>query len=170
MIIVPLIVTSVISGIATLLVAATFMVPVLGLRLFEGGDIGPLGFVMLFLFYVTQYFVIFFFNTALVDSQFATLESPVGEAGVLRLDALLSLPTLQQQASAWLATRGRLASTARRALCQAASGLKWPLANKDCAAVAQPSSASRCACQRLRTRSAASSGVTRPLAASSMRA
>lgn len=28
-----------------------------------------------------------FFNTALVDSQFATLESPVGEAGVLRLDA-----------------------------------------------------------------------------------
>eukprot|EP01030_Chromulinospumella_sphaerica_P001004 gene1004-984_t len=41
-----------------------------------------------------------FFSSALVDSQFATLESPVGEAGVLRLDALLDLPTLQQQASA----------------------------------------------------------------------
>ena len=44
-------------------------------------------------------------NAALVDSQFATLESPVGEAGVLRLDALLDLPTLQQQASRWLATK-----------------------------------------------------------------
>ena len=46
-----------------------------------------------------------FFSSALVDSQFATLESPLGEAGVLRLDALLDLPTLQQQASAWLATK-----------------------------------------------------------------
>ena len=46
-----------------------------------------------------------FFSSALVDSQFATLESPVGEAGVLRLDALLDLPTLQQQASRWLATK-----------------------------------------------------------------
>ena len=46
-----------------------------------------------------------FFSSALVDSQFATLESPVGEAGVLRLDALLDLPSLQQQASAWLATK-----------------------------------------------------------------
>lgn len=64
----------VISGIATLLVAATFLVPVLGLRLFEGGDIGPLGFVMLFLFYVTQYFVIFFFNTALVGAAMIRLE------------------------------------------------------------------------------------------------
>ncbi len=45
-----------------------------------------------------------FFSSALVDSQFATLESPVGEAGVLRLDALADLTTLQQQASAWLAT------------------------------------------------------------------
>ena len=46
-----------------------------------------------------------FVSTALVDSQFATLESPVGEAGVLRLDALLDLSTLQQQASAWIATK-----------------------------------------------------------------
>jgi gluconokinase len=46
-----------------------------------------------------------FFSSALVDSQFATLESPLGEAGVLRLDALLDLTTLQQQASAWLATK-----------------------------------------------------------------
>lgn len=44
-----------------------------------------------------------FFSTALVDSQFATLESPVGEPGVLRLDATVDLATLQQQASAWIA-------------------------------------------------------------------
>ncbi len=43
-----------------------------------------------------------FFSTTLVDSQFATLESPVGEPGVLRLDALLGIATLQAQVSAWL--------------------------------------------------------------------
>ena len=45
-----------------------------------------------------------FFSSALVDSQFATLESPVGEAGVLRLDALLPIAQLQAQATAWLRT------------------------------------------------------------------
>ncbi len=43
-----------------------------------------------------------FFSTSLVDSQFATLESPVGESGVLRVDALLPLVQLQAQVSAWL--------------------------------------------------------------------
>lgn len=43
-----------------------------------------------------------FFSASLVDSQFATLESPVGEPGVLRLDALLPIPQLVQQLSAWL--------------------------------------------------------------------
>ncbi len=43
-----------------------------------------------------------FFSASLVDSQFATLESPVGEPGVLRLDAELPLPTLQQQVQHWL--------------------------------------------------------------------
>ena len=44
-----------------------------------------------------------FFSSALVDSQFATLEPPVGEDGVLRLDALADLATLQRQASDWIA-------------------------------------------------------------------
>lgn len=48
----------VISGFATLLVAASFAVPVIGLRLFEGGEIGPLGAVVGFLFYLCQYFVL----------------------------------------------------------------------------------------------------------------
>ncbi len=44
-----------------------------------------------------------FFSTALVDNQFTTLESPVGEPGVLRLDALADPATLEQQARAWIA-------------------------------------------------------------------
>ena len=43
-----------------------------------------------------------FFSSTLVDSQFATLESPVGEPGVLRVDARLPLPQLQAQVRAWL--------------------------------------------------------------------
>lgn len=43
-----------------------------------------------------------FFSASLVDSQFATLESPVGEPGVLRVDALEPLDRLQQRVSAWL--------------------------------------------------------------------
>lgn len=43
-----------------------------------------------------------FFSADLVDSQFATLESPVGEPGVLRLDATTPLEQLRQATSAWL--------------------------------------------------------------------
>ena len=43
-----------------------------------------------------------FFSTTLVDSQFATLESPIGEAGVLRVDALKTLDQLQTEVTAWL--------------------------------------------------------------------
>jgi gluconokinase len=45
-----------------------------------------------------------FFPAALVDNQFATLESPVGEEGVLRLDATQQLETLQRQVADWLRT------------------------------------------------------------------
>jgi gluconokinase len=44
-----------------------------------------------------------FFSTTLVDSQFATLESPVGEPGVLRVDATAAPEQLCQQIVAWLA-------------------------------------------------------------------
>ena len=46
-----------------------------------------------------------FFSTSLVQSQFATLESPVGEGGVLPLDATWPLDRLQSAASAWLNTK-----------------------------------------------------------------
>jgi len=45
-----------------------------------------------------------FFATTLVDSQFATLEVPSHEPGVLTLDALLPLAQLQHQVSQWLRT------------------------------------------------------------------
>ena len=42
------------------------------------------------------------FPPSLVDSQFAALESPVGEPGVLRVDATLPLLTLSQTIALWL--------------------------------------------------------------------
>jgi len=44
-----------------------------------------------------------FFAASLMDSQFETLESPVDEAGVLRLDASQPLDALQRQVCHWLA-------------------------------------------------------------------
>ncbi len=43
-----------------------------------------------------------FFSADLVDSQFATLESPVGEPHVLRVDALAPVADLRREVSAWL--------------------------------------------------------------------
>ncbi len=43
-----------------------------------------------------------FFSSSLVDSQFATLEPPTGEPGVLRVDALAPLSRLQAEVSTWL--------------------------------------------------------------------
>ena len=46
-----------------------------------------------------------FFSASLVDSQFATLEPPLGESGVLRLDATRPIAELQTQLSAWWRTQ-----------------------------------------------------------------
>ena len=43
-----------------------------------------------------------FFSATLVDSQFATLEPPHGEPGVLCVDALTPIATLQAQVARWL--------------------------------------------------------------------
>jgi gluconokinase len=43
-----------------------------------------------------------FFPVKLVESQFAALESPVGEEGVLRLDATQPLESLQRLVCGWL--------------------------------------------------------------------
>jgi hypothetical protein len=61
------------SGIAALVVIATFAVPTFALRLFENG-VGVFGAVWGFLFYLCMYFVTFFFNAALVSAAIIRLE------------------------------------------------------------------------------------------------
>lgn len=46
-----------------------------------------------------------FFNATLVADQFATLEPPTGEAGVLPVDATAPRDALVDQASAWVQSR-----------------------------------------------------------------
>jgi len=43
-----------------------------------------------------------FFRPSLVDNQFATLESPIGEPGVMRLDACEPIERLVEQSARWL--------------------------------------------------------------------
>ena len=62
-----------VSGAATLVVMATFLVPVFALRIFENG-VGVGGAVLGFLFYFCQYSVIIFFNCALVGAAMIRLD------------------------------------------------------------------------------------------------
>ena len=63
----------VLSGLAAMIVAATFLVPAFAMKVFDG-DAGVGSFVLGFLFYLCQYFVIFFFNAALVAAAMIRLE------------------------------------------------------------------------------------------------
>jgi energy-converting hydrogenase Eha subunit E len=67
------------SAIATLLVVACFALPLFGLGALdgltdEGEGLAPMAYVLAFLFYLAQYFVIFFFNTALVGAAMIRLD------------------------------------------------------------------------------------------------
>lgn len=63
----------IVSAAATLVVLATFMIPMFGWRVFQNG-FGVPGVVFLFLFYFCQYTVIIFFNCALVGAAMIRLE------------------------------------------------------------------------------------------------
>lgn len=63
----------VISGIATVVVLATFLLPMFALRIFADG-FGVGGAVFAFLFYFVQYSVMIFFNCALVGAAMIRLE------------------------------------------------------------------------------------------------
>lgn len=68
-----LLVFPVLSGIAAMIVAATFLVPAFAMKLFDGqAGIGTA--LVGFLFYLCQYFVIFFFNSALVAAAMIRLQ------------------------------------------------------------------------------------------------
>ena len=74
-----LLVFPLLSAIATLIVAAAFVLPALGLGALDGlGEDGAglsIGvYVLAFLFYLVQYFVIFFFNSALVGAAMIRLD------------------------------------------------------------------------------------------------
>ncbi len=62
-----LLVFPVVSGIAALIVMATFALPIYALKLFSDG-FGVLQGIVVFVFYICQYFVIFYFNSALVGA------------------------------------------------------------------------------------------------------
>ena len=72
-----LLVFPLVSGVASILVTATFFVPGFMLGWFESlaeTGVGALAYAFLFLFYLAQYTVIFFFNTALVGAALIRLE------------------------------------------------------------------------------------------------
>ncbi|EQD31853.1 hypothetical protein B1B_17955, partial [mine drainage metagenome] len=78
-----LLVFPLLSGMATLLLVASFALPFLatgGLAHLHdivtqpGGGLGVGGYALLFLFYLCQYTVIFFFNTALVGAALMRLD------------------------------------------------------------------------------------------------
>ena len=74
-----LVVFPIVSAIATLIVMATFAIPLFLAGLFDQmytdeGGIQPLGMLVTFLFYLVQYFVIFFANTALVGAAMIRLQ------------------------------------------------------------------------------------------------
>ncbi len=75
-----LLVFPLLSSIVTLIVAAAFILPMFGLGALDGlredgsGQISPLLYVVAFLFYLVQYTVIFFFNSALVGAAMIRLD------------------------------------------------------------------------------------------------
>jgi hypothetical protein len=74
-----LLVFPLVSTAVTLLVAASFILPMFGLGMFrdleaQGGGMPAMFYPWLFCFYLVQYFVIFFFNTALVGAAMIRLD------------------------------------------------------------------------------------------------
>lgn len=74
-----LVVFPIVSAIGVLIVSATFAIPLFLAGLFDqmytdGEGFQPLGMLVAFLFYLVQYFVIFFANTALVGAAMIRLE------------------------------------------------------------------------------------------------
>ena len=74
-----LLVFPLVSTVVTLIVAATFILPMFGMGMFRNLEDGSGGmpamfYAWLFCFYLVQYFVIFFFNTALVGAAMIRLD------------------------------------------------------------------------------------------------
>jgi hypothetical protein len=92
----------VISGIACFLVLLTFVVPfvgaeIVGFRHAVRGQNGPLVYLVLFAYYVCNFFVVFFFNAALVDFVVTRLRGGEPSLGASLRAATACLP----QIAAW---------------------------------------------------------------------
>ena len=93
-----LLVFPLLSAVCTLIVAAAFVLPALGMGALDGlreGGMSPTAYVFAFLFYLVQYFVIFFFNSALVGAAMIRLDGgdPTLSDG-LRIASSKALPIL----------------------------------------------------------------------------
>ena len=105
-----LLVFPLLSAVCTLIVAAAFVLPAFGLGALDGlggSEVSLLVYVLAFLFYLAQYFVIFFFNSALVGAAMIRLDGgdPTVRDG-LRIASSKALPLLGYAAIA--ATAGML--------------------------------------------------------------
>ena len=72
-----LLVFPLLSAVCTLIVAAAFLLPAFGMGALDGlreGGMSATAYLFAFLFYLVQYFVIFFFNSALVGAAMIRLE------------------------------------------------------------------------------------------------
>ena len=93
-----LLVFPLLSAISTLIVVAAFVLPAVGMGALDGLDkhgMSPAVYVVAFLFYLVQYFVIFFFNSALVGATMIRLDGgdPTLRDG-LRIASSKALPIL----------------------------------------------------------------------------
>lgn len=126
------------SAICTLIVGAAFVLPMVGLGALDGirsgGGMSLATYVLAFLFYLVQYFVIFFFNSALVGAAMIRLDGgdpTVGDG--LRIARSKAVPILGYAAIA--ATVGMvLRAIQERAgflgkLVSGALGVAWTLAS-----------------------------------------
>ncbi len=133
-----LLVFPLLSAACTLLVAAAFLLPALGLGALDGlgagGGVSLAAYLLAFLFYLAQYFVIFFFNTALVGAAMIRLEGgdPTLRDG-LRIASGKLVPILGYAAIA--ATVGMLLRAVQERagfigkLVSGALGVAWTLAS-----------------------------------------
>ena len=132
-----LLVFPLLSAVCTLIVLAAFVLPALGLGALDGlgeNGLSAAAYVLAFLFYLVQYFVIFFFNSALVGAAMIRLDGgdpTVGDG--LRIARGKALPILGYAAIA--ATVGMiLRAIQERAgfvgrLVSGALGVAWTLAS-----------------------------------------
>jgi hypothetical protein len=122
-----------ISALALLVVTATFFFPLLGTGYFEGRkELGASGYILLFIFYLVQYFLIIYFNSALVGAALIRIrgEDPTVRDGLAIASAHLGSIFGYALISAtvglilrWFSERGSLGRLAASFL-----GLAWGLA------------------------------------------